>query len=188
MYFTSNNTREQFTINKFLSDEKRKDINVTSLAKSLKDINTKTFDNTLVKLNIPQSTSDESKVKRLDYFERRLSREREEIEGFRVRIYFLFGESIYCNICYFNKLPPERLKQAVVTKGRFNQTIPSNSDQFLLDRELNKTGNGNFPKVFHSFLLHFFVSLLVHPDLYLIKEKAAKRLYIDPITKQTILN
>ncbi len=86
MYFSSSNTREQVTINKFLSDEKRKDVNVTSLAKSLKDISTKTFDNTLVKLNIPQSTSDETKVKRLDYFEKRLSREKEEIEGFRVRM------------------------------------------------------------------------------------------------------
>jgi menaquinone-dependent protoporphyrinogen IX oxidase len=84
VYFSSNNTREQVTMNKFLSDEKRKDVNVTSLAKSLKDISTRTFDNTLVKLNIPQSTSDELKVKRLDYFEKRLSREKEEIEGFRV--------------------------------------------------------------------------------------------------------
>ena len=84
VYFSSNNTREQVTINRFLTEEKKKDVNVASLAKSLRDISTKTFDNTIVKLNLPQKENDEIKVKKLDFFERRLSREREEIEGFKV--------------------------------------------------------------------------------------------------------
>ena len=84
VYFSSNNTREQVTINRFLTEEKKKDVNVASLAKSLRDISTKTFDNTIVKLNLPQKEYDEIKVKKLDFFERRLSREREEIEGLKL--------------------------------------------------------------------------------------------------------